>query len=126
GAEPRAPDGAVHSAVAVIEERPDVADHGGAALDEDAEEEELDEEEEEENLPLRKAIRKRLIQLEGMDPGMKLLIGVGLAQLLVAALLLAMRNVSFPSIIGDQTSNTDVSDIPDAAFALAMVGFAAA
>jgi hypothetical protein len=90
------------------------------------EEEEGDEEEDEENLPLRKAIRNRLIQLEGMDPGMKILIGVGLAELLVAATLLALRNISLPSIIGDQTSATDVSDIPDIAFALSMIGFCGA
>jgi hypothetical protein len=96
---------------------------------EEEEEEEGDEEENEENeenLPLRKAIKKRLIQLEGMDPGMKILIGVGLAELLVAATLLALRNISLPSIIGDQTSATDVSDIPDVAFALSMIGFCGA
>jgi hypothetical protein len=87
---------------------------------------EEEEEEDEETLPFRQALRNRLIKLEGMDPAMKVLIGVGLAQLIVAAILLALRNVSFPSIIGDQTSDTDVSDIPDIAFALAMLGFCGA
>lgn len=125
---PEPDDGAVRAAVGVLEhgQHGEQGEHGRGEGDQDEEEEEKDEEEEEENLPLRKAVRNRLIQLEGMDPGMKLLIGVGLAQLLVAALLLAMRNVSLPSIIGDQTSETDVSDIPDVAFALAMVGFCAA
>jgi hypothetical protein len=87
---------------------------------------EEEEEEDDENVPLRHALRKRLIRLEGMDPAMKILIAVGLTQLLVAALLLALRNVSMPSIIGDQTSDTDVSDIPDIAFVIAMLGFCGA
>jgi hypothetical protein len=84
------------------------------------------EEHDDEHLTLREALRERLVRLEGMEPTMKLLLGAVVAQLAVAAVLIALKGVSMPSIVGDATSDTDFSDIPDVVFVLAMLGFCTA
>jgi hypothetical protein len=83
-------------------------------------------EHDDEHLPIRKALRERMVRLEGMEPAMKLFLGAVVAQLLVGALLLALRNVSMPSIIGDATSPTDYSDLPDPVVVVAVLGFCTA
>lgn len=83
------------------------------------------EHEEEEHESLRAALKERLVQIENMETSSKLLLFTAIAILVASAVLVGLRNVSFPSIVGDD-SDDGLSNIPDIVLVVCLVGFAGA
>lgn len=69
----------------------------------------------------RELLRERLISIGTMDRRLRLLVGAAVAQLLVAALMIALRGVDMPRIVGDIAGNDEQSVIPLATFVVAVV-----
>jgi len=78
--------------------------------------------EEHEPAGFREELRERVIGLGSMDRRLRLVVGAAIAQLVAAAIFVALRDVHFPSVIGDVT-DTDTgsvqSTIPIATFVVA-------
>src|SRR5258708_40352674 len=66
----------------------------------------------------RELARERLISIRTMDRRLRLVVGAAVAQLLVAAIMVALRGADIPRIIGDVTDNEE-STIPIATFVVA-------
>ncbi len=68
----------------------------------------------------RELLRERIISIRTMDRRLRLVVGAAVAQLLVAAIMVALRGADIPRIIGDVT-NGEESTIPVATFVVATV-----
>jgi hypothetical protein len=66
----------------------------------------------------RELLRERVISIRTMDRRMRLVVGAAVAQLLVAAIMVALRGADIPRIIGDVTDGEE-STIPVATFVVA-------
>lgn len=66
----------------------------------------------------RELLRERIISVRTMDRRLRLVVGAAVAQLLVAALMVALRGADIPRIVGDVT-NGEESTIPVATFVVA-------
>ncbi len=74
----------------------------------------------EEHESFRDQVRARVIGLGSMDRRLRLVVGAAIAQLIVAAIMVALRDAHLPSVIGDVTDNEE-SLIPTATFVVAVV-----
>jgi hypothetical protein len=68
----------------------------------------------------RELLRERIISVRTMDPRLRLVVGAAVAQLLVAAIMVALRSADMRRIIGDVT-NGEESTIPVATFVVATI-----
>src|SRR5260221_9145638 len=66
----------------------------------------------------RDVLRERLISVRTMDPRLRLFVGAAVAQLLVAAIMVALRGANMPRILGDVTDGQE-SNVPVATFVVA-------
>jgi hypothetical protein len=71
-----------------------------------------------EALSFREQVRERVIAIGSMDGRLRLVVGAAVAQLVVAAIMLALRGTHLPSVIGDVTGDEE-SSIPVATFVIA-------
>jgi hypothetical protein len=67
----------------------------------------------------RAQVRERVIGLRSMDRRLRLVVGAAVAQLVVAAIMVALRDLHVPSVIGDVTDGEE-SSIPVATFVVAV------
>jgi hypothetical protein len=63
-------------------------------------------------------VRERIIGIGSMDRRLRLVVGAAVAQLVAAAIMVALRGTHLPTVIGDVTDNTE-SAIPVATFVVA-------
>lgn len=68
----------------------------------------------------REQVRERIIGLGSMDRRLRLVVGAAIAQLIAAAIMVALRDLHLPSVIGDVTDNEE-SAISVATFCVAVV-----
>lgn len=68
----------------------------------------------------RELLRERIISIGTMDRRLRLVVGAAVAQLLVAAIMVALRGAGIPRIIADVT-NGEESTVPVATFVVATV-----
>jgi len=68
----------------------------------------------------RELLRERIISIRTMDRRLRLVVGAAVAQLLVAAVMVALRGANMPRIVGDVTDDV-TSTIPVATFVVATV-----
>jgi len=68
----------------------------------------------------REQVRERIIGLGSMDRRLRLVVGAAIAQLIAAAIMVALRDLHLPSVIGDVTGDEE-SAISVATFCVAVV-----